>query len=127
MEDTVLVTLWSLSCGQSSKVIHCPGTTSPKRPISILPTFSPPMLMSKKTFLVTTGPCASTLELQLEMMTKRAANTPVNPMTFMTLIVVLFVMPIIGIRKQHPIQLPDEVGSKSEVKECHQFNQCSPH
>merc|ERR1719228_441310 len=45
------------------------------------------MLMSKKTFLVTTGPDASTLELQLEMMTKRAANTPVNPRTCATVFV----------------------------------------
>jgi len=34
----------------------------------------------------------------------------------MILIIVLFVMPIIDTRK-HPTQLPDAVGSKSEVKD----------
>merc|ERR1719342_1684902 len=117
MEDAVLVTLWRVLVAKVAKFSTVFGTTSPKRPISILPTSCPPMLMSKKTFLVTTGPAASTLELQLEMMTNRAANTPVNPRTFMILIIVLFVMPITDTRKQHPTQLPDAVGSKSEVKD----------
>ena len=42
---------------------------------------APPIVMSKKTYLVTWGPLASTLELQLEMMTMRLAMVPSPPST----------------------------------------------